>query len=146
MLPILLAALILTGEQNGLDYSKSQGRRDSIPEKPSGLVCVAKIPKATNELYLGTKPPAKTKSTFLVTLDGRDSARTTSDSGAQFSKVDTSKAHKIRIYFDGKVRDSFEFDFQTRGSKSLCLYYRKPYGTWILEPLSWHANKCSCQE
>jgi hypothetical protein len=79
-----------------------------------------------------------------IILDGHDSIIVTSDSGAVFPKVETSVSHRLKIYLEGTLRESFRFSFKKKGSRSLCLFYRKPYGTWSLEPLAGREEKCRC--
>jgi hypothetical protein len=113
----------------------------------TGKICVAPIPKINPlESYLGSKPRPNARSVFKVTLDSRDSAFVSSDSGALFGRIDTTASHHLKIALNGSPRENFKFDFKKRGSNNLCLFYRKAYGTWSLEPLKWHEKKCGCPD
>jgi hypothetical protein len=149
--PMFLSAVVVSWmfvcSSYGTGLSKARNLQEGTNDTPSGKICVARFPKINPlDSYLGTRARPSSKSVFRVVLDNIDSASITSDSGAAFVKMDTSVSHKLKISLDGTLRENFKFDFKTRGSISLCLFYRKAYGTWSLEPLKWHEKKCSCPD
>lgn len=113
----------------------------------SGSICVEKLPAARPlEEYYGPKPRPGSKSVFLIILNDADTVTITSGAGGFFGKLKYAARHRVRILLDDKPREAFTFDFKERGSSQLCLFYRKPYGTWSLEPVAWRKNTCACPE
>jgi hypothetical protein len=139
-------AIFLIGTLLGVALG-GESKEGRVEENREGKLCVARLPKLNSlDLYLGSKPRPNSKSVFQIVLDEHDTASVNSDSGAMFAKVDTTRKHNIKISLGGSPRENFKFTFKAKGSTSLCLFYRKAYGTWSLEPLAWNKGKCSCGE
>ncbi len=111
----------------------------------SGRVCVEKLPAFRPlEEYYGKRPRPGSQSEFRILLDDADTLSIRSGMGGVFGNLKGSALHRVRIFLDGKPREDFLFDFRERGSKRLCLYYRKTYGTWSLDPADWRRKTCPC--
>lgn len=111
----------------------------------SGTVCVEKLPAFRPlEEYYGRRPRPGSQSEFRILLDEADTLSVQSGMSGVFGNLKDSTRHRVRIFLDGKPREDFLFDFRERGSKRLCLYYRKSYGTWSLDPAAWRKKTCVC--
>jgi hypothetical protein len=126
------------------ESGRARAETRDIPED-SGTVCVEKLPafRPLDEYY-GKRPRAGSQSEFRIILDDADTLSIRPGMGGDFGKLKDSTRHRVRIFMDGKPREDFHFDFRERGSMRLCLYYRKSYGTWSLEPADWRRKTCAC--
>jgi hypothetical protein len=55
----------------------------------------------------------------------------------------TAEKQKVTIKVNGKNITSFYFNFKDYGSDTLCLWYKKGYGTWSLNSMP--SKHCKCE-
>jgi hypothetical protein len=93
-----------------------------------GIVCIDPITITVEEKGTESHP----ESTFTVTIDDRPAQTITTNSCGVLTNLDLTTDHMVKIDRDGKREVSFIFDFKTKGSSHLRLWYRTQYGTWQL--------------
>jgi hypothetical protein len=69
---------------------------------------------------------------FTVSIDKLLPQTISINSGGKFSGLDTEKTHTVVIKRNGKVEAAFKFNFKSRGSEQLRLWFRTQYQTWQL--------------
>jgi hypothetical protein len=72
------------------------------------------------------------KDVFSVSIDKLPPQTISINSGGKFPGLDTGKPHTVVIKRNGKPEASFKFDFKSRGSDQLRLWFRTQYQTWQL--------------
>lgn len=110
---LLLLALLLTAED-------------------TGSVCLLRagweVPKGAMESE-ATAPGAVTK--FTVRIDDADPIDVSAIKG-RVDGLSLTQKHKVRVYGDGRLRETFFFTFKGR-SQRLTLRYHAFYGSWSLD-------------
>jgi hypothetical protein len=72
------------------------------------------------------------KDVFTVSIDKLPPQTISINSGGKFSGLDTEKTHTVVIKRNGKAEAAFKFNFKSRGSEQLRLWFRTQYQTWQL--------------
>jgi hypothetical protein len=93
-----------------------------------GIVCIDPVTITVEEKGTESHP----ESTFTVAIDDRPAQTITANSCGVFSNLNVTADHMVKIDRDGKRETSFKFNFKTKGSDHLRLWYRTQYGTWQL--------------
>jgi hypothetical protein len=69
------------------------------------------------------------KDVFTVSINKLPPQTISINSGGKFSGLDTEKTHTVVIKRNGKAEAAFKFNFKSRGSEQLRLWFRTQYQT-----------------
>jgi hypothetical protein len=93
-----------------------------------GVVCVDSITIAASEQSEAFSP----SDTFTVAIDDSTAQTITTNSAGGFTHLDVTADHLVVIKRNGKPEASFRFDFESKGSDHLRLWFETQYQTWQL--------------
>ena len=101
--------------------------------KASGSMCIAPTDKPTSgEKTLANPAGGNKVSTYSIQVDKLTPVVVSNDRPVRISSLATSRKHLVKIIGDGKVVQSFWFNFSAFKTKELCLFFNSLYETWSL--------------
>jgi hypothetical protein len=114
-------------------------------ERPTGSVCVARVPDATpGERSLANPTGGGRSWEFTVQVDDGQVHATSPQRAVAIEGLALGTSHLFRIRDKGKVVTSFRFTFEKQGATDLCLWWKALYETWSLWPLRDATHLCAC--
>jgi len=93
-----------------------------------GIVCVDPITITPEEQSQAFNP----NGTFTVTIDDLPPQTISTNACGVFTNLDVNADHLVVIKRNEKPEASFRFNFKTKGSNHLRLWFRTQYQTWQL--------------
>src|SRR5262245_59591651 len=124
-LQIVAICLIFTGAAQA---------QSKPPATETGVVCVSAVPKPNSEpISLGNPDGGGRSFNYVIQIASRKIAASTERTVA-IDGLSLNKTHLVIILRDGKVVESFRFNFAKEGGNHLCLWYKSLYETWSLWP------------
>jgi hypothetical protein len=134
-LQVIVICLIVTGV--------AQAQSKSAVAK-TGVVCVSTVPKPNSDpISLGNPDGGNRSFNYTIQIGSRKVAAST-EGGVAIDGLSLNKTHLVKILRDGKLAESFRFNFAKEGSNHLCLWYKSLYETWSLWPAKSSKDKCRC--
>lgn len=132
-LQVIVICLVFTG------IAQAQSKSS---ERETGVVCVSPVPKQNSEpISLGNPDGGNRSFNYTIQIGSQkvdaSTARATAIDGLSLNKT-----HLVKILRDGKLVESFRFNFTKVGSNHLCLSYKSLYETWSLWPAKGSKDKC----
>ena len=101
--------------------------------KAAGSMCIAPADKPTSgEKSLANPAGGNKISTYSIQVDKLSPVVVSNDRPVRISSLATSRKHLVKIIGDGKVVQSFWFNFSAFKTKDLCLFFNSLYETWSL--------------
>jgi len=101
--------------------------------KTAGSICIAPTDKpASGEKSLANPSGGNLISTYSIQVDKMSPVVASNERPVRISSIATGRKHLVKIIGDGKVRQSFWFNFSTFKTKDLCLFFNSLYETWSL--------------
>ena len=101
--------------------------------KATGSICIAPPDKATSgEKSLANPAGGNPISAYSIQVDKMSPVVASNDRPVRISSIATGRKHLVKIIGDGKVVQSFWFNFSTFKTKDLCLFFNSLYETWSL--------------
>src|SRR5262249_21341040 len=134
-LQLIVISLILTCAAQA--QSKSS-------ETETGVVCVSTVPNPNSEpMSLGNPDGGNRSFNYTIQIGSRKVAAST-ERAVAIEGLSLNKTHLVKILRDGKLVESFRFNFTKQGGNHLCLWYKSLYETWSLSPAKDSKSKCRC--
>ena len=134
-LQVIAICLIFTGVAQA--QSKS-------PVTETGVVCVSTVPKPNSDpISLGNPDGGDRSFNYTIQIGSQKVAAST-ERAVAIDGLSLNKTHLVKILRDGKLVESFRFNFAKEGSNHLCLWYKSLYETWSLWPAKSSKDKCRC--
>jgi hypothetical protein len=134
-LQVIVICLIFTGAAQA--QSKSS-------ETETGVVCVSAVPKPNSEPISLSNPDGGNRSFNYTIQIGSRKVIASTERKVEIEGLSLNKTHLVKILRDGKLVESFRFNFTKEGSNHLCLWYKSLYETWSLWPAKDSKDKCRC--
>ena len=111
----------------------------------SGRVCIGKIPESNDEpISLHNANGGARVFDFSVQIDKGDIKKISGNESVLFEDLETNAKHLVIIRNQGKITESFWFDFETYKSNALCLWFKPLYEAWSLWKIEDSAHICNC--
>jgi|SRR5262245_4371746 len=118
--------------------------QSSSSETKTGGVCVSPVPKPNSgPMSLGNPDGGNRSFNYAIQIGSRKVTASTERS-VKIDDLSLNKTHLVKILRDGKLVESFRFNFTKEGSNHLCLWYKSLYETWSLWPAKGNKDKCRC--
>jgi hypothetical protein len=112
----------------------------------TGVVYVSTVPKPNLEpMSLGNPDGGNRSFDYTIQIGSRKVAASTERTVA-IDGLSLNKTHLVKILRDGKLVESFRFNFIKQGSNHLCLWYKSLYETWSLWPAKGSKDNCRCSD
>ena len=117
----------------------------SFCNEKNGIICIGPIPIPNSEAISLTNPSGgDRKFDFSVQIDNGRIIQLYFNKSVLYDSLAIDSKHLITIRNQGKIIQSFWFEFETYESESLCLWFKALYETWSLWPLNESNHLCSC--
>ena len=117
----------------GLIILLSFGVAVHAQSKAAGSICIAAPDKPTSgEKSLANAAGGNPISTYSIQIDRMSRVVASNDGPVRISSIATGRKHRVKIIGDGKLVQSFWFNFSTFKTKDLCLFFNSLYETWSL--------------
>jgi len=117
----------------GLIILLSFGVAVHAQSKAAGSICIAAPDKPTSgEKSLANAAGGNPISTYSIQIDRMSRVVASNDGPVRISSIATGRKHRVKIIGDGKLVQSFWFNFSTFKTKDLCLFFNALYETWSL--------------
>jgi len=101
--------------------------------KAVGSICIAAPDKPTSgEKSLANPAGGNPISTYSIQIDRMSRVVASNDGPVRISSIATGRKHLVKIIGDGKVVQSFWFNFSAFKTTDLCLFFNSLYETWSL--------------
>ncbi len=101
--------------------------------KAAGSICIAPPDRPTSgEKTLANPAGGNPISTYSIQVDKMSPVVASNDRPVRISSIATGRKHLVKIIGDGKVVQSFWFNFSQFKTKDLCLFFNSLYETWSL--------------
>jgi|RhiMetdeSRZDD1v2_1073273.scaffolds.fasta_scaffold505487_3 hypothetical protein len=114
------------------------------PVTETGVVCVSTVPKPNSDPISLGKPDGGDRSFNYTIQIGSQKVAASTERAVAIDDLSLNKTHLVKILRDGKLVESFRFNFAKEGSNHLCLWYKSLYETWSLWPAKSSKDKCRC--
>ena len=99
----------------------------------AGSICIAPPDRpTTGEKSLANPAAGNPISTYSIQVDKMSPLATSNDGPVRISSIARGRKHLVKIMGDGKVVQSFWFNFSKFKTKDLCLFFNSLYETWSL--------------
>ena len=117
----------------GLIILLSVGSTVQAQSTAAGSICIAAPDKPTSgEKSLANPAGGNSISTYSIQVDKMAPVVASNDQPVRISSIATGRKHLVKISGDGKVIQSFWFNFSRFKTKDLCLFFNSLYETWSL--------------
>jgi hypothetical protein len=124
-LQVIVICLIFTG------IAQAQSKSS---ERETGVVCVSSVPKRNSgPISLGNPDGGNRSFNYTIQI-GSQKVNASTERTTAIDGLSLNKTHLVKILRDGKLVESFRFNFAKKGSNHLCLSYKSLYETWSLWP------------
>ena len=117
----------------GLIIMLSFGWTVQAQSTAAGSICIAPPDKPTSgEKNLANPAGGNSISTYSIQVDKMAPVVASHDRPVPISSIATDRKHLVKIIGDGKVIQSFWFNFSRFKTRDLCLFFNSLYETWSL--------------
>jgi len=114
--------------------------------KATGSICIAPPDKPTSgEKSLANPAGGNRISSYSIQVDKMSPVVASSNRPVRISSIGTGRKHLVKIMGDGKVVQSFRFNFSTFKTNDLCLFFNSLYETWSLWDGKEGRTICRCK-
>ena len=109
------------------------GQSKRVSRDTGGSVCIAPVDRPNrDEKSLANPSGGNTVLSYAIQIDKRDPVIASNDKPIRISSLARNQKHLVKIIGDGKVVESFRFDFKNYKTNDLCLFFKSLYETWSL--------------